>query len=188
MTITKKNIKNLSAVQKIKGRITIKARRDRIINLEEQILDILPQFEAFYNTLTQKQRNSLGFYKGVGSRYQTELALYNRPIKTEYPSDALMHYYNTTGEKINEKHIDFDQIITEDTNYKDQLLRLFQSKFHVPPRYKEVAVQGPPHDREFTMGVLDPHDNVLATATARNKKVAEQEASRLTLELLMNDA
>jgi ribonuclease-3 len=90
--------------------------------------------------------------------------------------------------QIIEKHIDFVQIITEDTNYKDQLLRLFQAKFHVPPRYKEVAVQGPPHDREFTMGVLDPHDNVLATATARNKKVAEQEASRLTLELLMSDA
>ena len=90
--------------------------------------------------------------------------------------------------QIIEKHIDFVQIITEDTNYKDQLLRLFQAKFHVPPRYKEVAVQGPPHDREFTMGVLDPHDVVLATATARNKKVAEQEASRLTLELLMNDA
>ena len=83
-----------------------------------------------------------------------------------------------------EKHIDFVQIITEDTNYKDQLLRLFQATYHVPPRYKEVAVEGPPHDRVFTMGVLDPDDKVLATSTARNKKVAEQEASRLTLELL----
>jgi hypothetical protein len=36
------------------------------------------------------------------------------------------------------------------------------------------------------MGVLDPHDTVLAMATARNKKVAEQEASRITLELLTN--
>jgi ribonuclease-3 len=83
-----------------------------------------------------------------------------------------------------ERHIDFVQLITEDTNYKDQLLRLFQARFHVPPRYKEVAVDGPPHDRIFTMGVLDPADNVIATATARNKKVAEQEASRIALELL----
>ena len=86
-----------------------------------------------------------------------------------------------------ERHIDFVQIITEDTNYKDQLLRLFQATYHVPPRYKEVAVEGPPHDRVFTMGVLDPDDNVLATSTARNKKVAEQEASRLTLELLQGN-
>jgi len=83
-----------------------------------------------------------------------------------------------------ERHIDFVQIITEDTNYKDQLLRLFQAKYHVPPRYKEVHVEGPPHDRVFTMGVLDPHDGVVSTATARNKKVAEQEASRIALELL----
>ena len=34
------------------------------------------------------------------------------------------------------------------------------------------------------MGVLDPNDKILTTATARNKKVAEQEASRMALELL----
>jgi hypothetical protein len=34
------------------------------------------------------------------------------------------------------------------------------------------------------MGVLDPNDKILTTATARNKKVAEQEASRLALEQL----
>jgi ribonuclease-3 len=83
-----------------------------------------------------------------------------------------------------EKHIDLVQLITEDTNYKDQLLRLFQAKYHVPPRYKEVSVEGPPHDRIFTMGVLDPNDIVIATATARNKKVAEQESSRIALERL----
>jgi hypothetical protein len=36
----------------------------------------------------------------------------------------------------------------------------------------------------FTMGVLDPMDRVVAVSTARNKKVAEQEASRLALEIL----
>jgi ribonuclease-3 len=86
--------------------------------------------------------------------------------------------------KIIERHIDFVQIIIEDTNYKDQLLRKFQALYHVPPRYKEITVVGPPHDRIFTMGVLDPSDKILATSTARNKKVAEQEASRLALEIL----
>jgi ribonuclease-3 len=84
---------------------------------------------------------------------------------------------------IMEKHINFSKLIAEDTNYKDQLLRYFQAHFHQPPRYKEVKVDGPPHDRTFTMGVLDPHGNVVASSTARNKKVAEQEASRLALEI-----
>jgi len=86
--------------------------------------------------------------------------------------------------RVMERHIDFVQFIMEDTNYKDQLLRKFQALYHVPPRYKEIQVVGPPHDRIFTMGVLDPSDNVIATSTARNKKVAEQEASRLALEKL----
>lgn len=86
--------------------------------------------------------------------------------------------------RVIEKHIDFVQIIIEDTNYKDQLLRKFQAMYHMPPRYKEIHVVGPPHDRIFTMGVVDPTDQVIATATARNKKVAEQEASRLALEKL----
>ena len=80
-----------------------------------------------------------------------------------------------------EEHIDFVDIITDDTNYKDQLLRWFQSHYHQPPRYKEVEVVGPPHDRIFTMGVLDTDDSILAKSTARNKKIAEQEASRLAL-------
>jgi ribonuclease-3 len=85
-----------------------------------------------------------------------------------------------------ERHVDFVQLITEDTNYKDQLLRYFQATFHQPPRYKEVEVVGPPHDRIFTMGVIDPDGAIIATSTARNKKVAEQEASRLALEKLMS--
>ena len=84
-----------------------------------------------------------------------------------------------------EKHINFSKLIAEDTNFKDQLLRYFQAQFHQPPRYKEVKVEGPPHDRTFTMGVLDPKGHVVATSTARNKKVAEQEASRIALEILL---
>jgi ribonuclease-3 len=88
-----------------------------------------------------------------------------------------------------ERHVDFVQLITEDTNFKDQLLRYFQSKYHQPPRYAEVAAVGPTHDRIFTMGVLSPTGEVIATSTSRNKKVAEQEASRIALDILSaNDA
>jgi ribonuclease-3 len=88
-----------------------------------------------------------------------------------------------------QRHVNFVELITDDNNYKDQLLRLFQSKYHQPPRYKEVEVTGPPHDRVFTMGVIDPRDesNILAKSTARNKKVAEQEASKLALAALESD-
>jgi ribonuclease-3 len=80
-----------------------------------------------------------------------------------------------------ETYVDFGEIIANNTNYKDQLLRYYQATFHQPPRYKEVSTEGPLHNRIFTMGVLLPDGTVLTTATARNKKDAEQEASRLAL-------
>ena len=80
-----------------------------------------------------------------------------------------------------ETHVDFASLIAEDNNFKDQLLKYYQATYHTPPRYKEVAVEGPLHDRTFTMGVLSPEGAVVAVATARNKKVAEQEASRRAL-------
>ena len=83
-----------------------------------------------------------------------------------------------------ERHIYFVELITKNTNYKDQLLRWFQAEYHQPPRYKVVAEEGPSHDRVFTMGVLSPEGAVIATAAARNKKEAEQTASRIALDVL----
>jgi len=80
-----------------------------------------------------------------------------------------------------ETHVDFAQLISQNTNYKDQLLKHYQATYHQPPKYKEVSVEGPLHNRTFTMGVLSPDGDVVETATARNKKVAEQEASRKAL-------
>jgi len=83
-----------------------------------------------------------------------------------------------------ESQVDFAALIADDNNFKDQLLKYYQATYHTPPRYKEVKVEGPLHDRTFTMGVLSPDGRVVATSTARNKKVAEQEASRKALIVL----
>ena len=87
-----------------------------------------------------------------------------------------------------EKHIYFVELITKNTNYKDQLLRFFQAEYHQPPRYKVLKEEGPSHDRVFTMGVIDIQGATIASSAARNKKEAEQEASRLALEVLQKSA
>jgi ribonuclease-3 len=84
-----------------------------------------------------------------------------------------------------ETHIYFVELLTKNTNYKDQLLRHFQAEYHEPPKYKVVFEEGPSHDRIFTMGVIGVDGTVIAKSTARNKKEAEQEASRLALECLL---
>ena len=85
-----------------------------------------------------------------------------------------------------EKYIDFTDLINNDNNYKDQLLRYFQHNFQNTPKYKEISCDGPPHNRQFTMAVLDINGNDLATGTSKTKKNAEQIASKNALELLTN--
>lgn len=76
-----------------------------------------------------------------------------------------------------ESHIDFSELILKDYNYKDQLLRYFQQKYQQTPKYKEVLVEGPPHDRIFTMAVIDTSGMIISEGTERSKKKAEQLAS-----------
>lgn len=85
--------------------------------------------------------------------------------------------------RIMEEHLDFASVIIEDYNYKDQILRACQAKFGAPPTFKVISIHGPPHDRTFTMGVVDPHGNVLAQGTSRAKKISEQLASKRAMEL-----
>ena len=126
-----------------------------------------------------KGRENLGI---LGSMFEAWLgALFEHDDDGKGGGDASVRSFLIN---VVEKHIDFVELITDDTNYKDQLLRWFQAHYHQPPRYKEVEVVGPPHDRVFTMGVLSPDGNVIATAVARNKQVAEQEASRIALSKL----
>ena len=117
----------------------------------------------------------------LGSMFEAWLgALYYSAGKGGKGFEAVQNFVIS----VMEKHIYFVELITKNTNYKDQLLRWFQAEYHQPPKYKVVHEEGPSHDRVFTMGVLSPQGAVIATAVARNKKEAEQNASRLALEIL----
>jgi len=116
----------------------------------------------------------------LGSMLEAWIAAMFRDRAAEDPKTAFWHVQQWMIE-ILESYVDFAELIATNTNFKDQLLRYYQATFHQPPRYKEVLTEGPVHNRIFTMGVLLPDGSVLTTATARNKKDAEQEASRLAL-------
>jgi ribonuclease-3 len=116
----------------------------------------------------------------LGSMLEAWIAAMYRDRAADDPKTAFWHVQQWMIEVL-ETYVDFGEIIATNTNFKDQLLRYYQATYHQPPRYKEVSTDGPLHNRIFTMGVLLPDGSVLTTATARNKKDAEQEASRLAL-------
>ena len=80
-----------------------------------------------------------------------------------------------------EDKVDFADLIINDYNYKDQLLRYFQQAFHKTPKYKEILSEGPSHDKKFIMAVLDEEGDILAEAEGKSKKKAEQLASKKAL-------
>ena len=119
-------------------------------------------------------------HRMLGSMLEAWIAAIYRDRSTTDPKTAFWHVQQWVIDVL-ETYVDFGELIATNTNYKDQLLRFFQATYHQPPRYKEVSTEGPLHSRTFTMGVLLPDGKVLTTAVARNKKDAEQEASRLAL-------
>lgn len=80
-----------------------------------------------------------------------------------------------------ENNIDFTDLITKDNNYKDQLLRYFQHNFQETPKYIEISCEGPPHDRQFTMGVTNNNGLQVGLGKGKTKKKAEQLASKNAL-------
>ena len=80
-----------------------------------------------------------------------------------------------------ENTVDFENLIMNDDNYKDILLRYFQNTYKITPKYIEIEAEGPPHNRTFVMGVLDNQGSIIGKGTKKSKKAAEQEASRQAL-------
>jgi ribonuclease-3 len=124
--------------------------------------------------------NGRNNHRMLGSMLEAWIAAMFRDRTADDPKTAFWHVQQWVIDVL-ETYVDFAEIIATNTNYKDQLLRYYQSTYHQPPKYKEISTDGPLHNRVFTMGVLYPDGSVCTTATARNKKDAEQEASRLAL-------
>jgi ribonuclease-3 len=85
--------------------------------------------------------------------------------------------------------IDIVDLIENDDNYKDQLLRYCHKNFEGRnPVYKQISMEGLSNHAIFTMCVMVPigADSMLQMGQARgaNKKEAEQESARIALEKL----
>lgn len=121
-------------------------------------------------------RNNLRMLAGMVEAWMGALFL-DTEATTELPEGAAYVAVKTWFICVIEEFTDFAKLICVDTNFKDQLLKYYQAEYHKPPQYREVHVEGPLHDRIFTMGVVGHDGSIVATATSRNKRVAEQEAS-----------
>ncbi len=72
-----------------------------------------------------------------------------------------------------------------DTNYKGQLLEFTHANKLEAPKYIVVSKEGPEHNKEFTVDVYIENKK-LGTGKGKNKKAAEQNASKIALSKLLN--
>jgi ribonuclease-3 len=80
-----------------------------------------------------------------------------------------------------EKHINIPKILMNNRNYKEQLQKLYQAKFHVTPTYKILAST----PNMYTMAAIDKNGAHLGVGTATTKKQAEQMAAKEALKQLI---
>ena len=68
-------------------------------------------------------------------------------------------------------------MLAKEENYKEQILQYYQKEFHITPEYISISVEGPPHQRIFTEGVIDKDGNVVGKGVGKKKADAQQQAS-----------
>lgn len=78
-----------------------------------------------------------------------------------------------------EKYINIPNILMNNRNYKEQLQKVYQAKFHHTPTYKVLSSS----TNMYTMAVIDQHGADIGVGTASTKKQAEQMAAKEALEI-----
>ena len=69
-----------------------------------------------------------------------------------------------------------EDVILIDDNYKDILLRFTQANYTELPEYEIINIEGPPHNRKFTIKVI-VNKETLGKGEGKTKKDAEQKAA-----------
>jgi ribonuclease-3 len=82
-----------------------------------------------------------------------------------------------------EEYLDFSDLIKQNNNYKDILLKYFQQNFGYVPRFYEMSINANPinNAKIYTICVKDDKGNIISIGTGGNKKDAENDTARKAL-------
>ena len=112
--------------------------------------------------------------QNINSEYYSNKMKDLRRIRLSGPGWQIV---NAFVENLLEQCIDFEELVMTEENHKEILLQYYQREFKITPKYLELKVEGPPHQRIFTMGVLDKNGDIVGRGVAKSKKEAEQKSS-----------
>lgn len=169
------------------------------LGLDKHIV-ISKQVEKF----TKQGRKNKRFMEDIMEAFIC--AIFLDQNKTEYYSDVLHKMRNLSTdnkgpriigpgwvianafiENLLEKFVDWEKLLNTEDNYIGLLLNFYQTEFKITPEFVTISVEGPPHRRIFTEGVLDKDGNIIAKGVGEKKSEAQQQASLMALKYFGKD-
>lgn len=148
---------------------------------------------GFDKYLLLSTRNELRYGRNNKSYLEDVFEAFCAAIKQDLGLPMLILFIKNAIESA----MDFEYFITTDTNFKDTLMRFFQSNGWSQPKYPDIKEEGSMHHKKYTSGVAWINELTLiglppifvkgsstpfvATATHKSKKEAQKEAAQLAL-------
>jgi ribonuclease-3 len=80
-----------------------------------------------------------------------------------------------------ESNLDFSELIKQNNNYKDMLLKHYQQSHGYIPRFYEMSVENINNNKLYTICIKDKSDNIISIGKGSNKKEGENDASHKAL-------
>lgn len=83
-----------------------------------------------------------------------------------------------------ETHLDFSELVRQNTNYKDQILKHYNQNFGYMPKFYEQDVETSNNHKNFKICLKDNLDNIISVGQGSSKKEAENNAAYIALQNL----
>jgi ribonuclease-3 len=81
-----------------------------------------------------------------------------------------------------ETYVEFSNLVNKQINPKDKLLKQCQHNFQWTPKICEIDIKDKNHNKIHTVCIRNNNDEIISTATGKNRKNAELSASIKALE------
>ena len=81
-----------------------------------------------------------------------------------------------------ETNLDFTELILQNNNFKDQILKHYQQNFGYIPKFYEVDIETVNNQKVFKVCLKDSQGNIISIGTGASKKEAENSASKSAME------
>lgn len=80
-----------------------------------------------------------------------------------------------------EEKVNFEDLISNDTNFKDQLSKYYRDTYNISVTYKHISCETFENQKNFVVDVVRSDGETIARGEGKTKKKAEQNASRNAL-------